>query len=710
MSTGFLTADTEEHPLAGVCSVWCALAKKAQTSAWAAFGRVAHECWKYYDEDHSISSSFPGSQHRDQSEALGAEAVDGFSTSFKIRPNKAAELVQLFGPSLYFQNPQRQVTPRIPEVPGLMAQQQQQQAQQMVQQQYPGLPPDQQQQALQQAVAQLQQQQQMQVQSKRDTCSLLETYLNYTPNQLGLREESRMAIEEALVKGRGVLWTSLYQPPDSNVLMPRSEFDSVDNLLLDPDAEKLEDAAWCMRICTAPYWIVEDKFGLERGQLKKAAKSGESTGTQANIESSPKANEALYARNRGDTQDLVTYFEIWSKCGMGQYLKAAPSRLGALADMDDMRDTLDRFGRYCYLAVVDGVPWPLNLPPQVMELEIHPDQPEGPGNMQAIEDAVKWPIPFYLCAGINGWPFTELDFHPLPRSVWPMSHLKPALAELKFLRWATSFLAGHVRVTSRVFIAWMKGLDEEVKKAIETGPDMTILELPAFPGTKNINELVQFLQHPSMIPDLERVVEMVENNFNKRTGLLDLMYGETQSAMRSAEEAQVKQSQTNIRPADMAECVEAWQSRIAAKEALATRLFIGPQYVAAFFGEAFDPDRMQIGPFTKLWMQLVYRPAQDAETASQVAREFDYRIEAGSLAKPNHQRDLSNINQAIQTFFPDIYAKYQQDGDPTQVNWLFQKWAKAAGFDVPSEGLFPQAPPPAPPQPAQQGQPQQKAA
>ena len=45
-----------------------------------------------------------------------------------------------------------------------------------------------------------------------------------------------MAIDEALITGRGCLWTELFQPPGVSFRTVRSSWDSVDALLVDPDA------------------------------------------------------------------------------------------------------------------------------------------------------------------------------------------------------------------------------------------------------------------------------------------------------------------------------------------------------------------------------------------------------------------------------------------------------------------------------------------
>jgi hypothetical protein len=104
-----------------------------------------------------------------------------------------------------------------------------------------------------------------------------------------------------------------------------------------------------------------------------------------------------------------------------------------------------------------------------------------------------------------------------------MAHAKAAMGELKFLHWAISFLMGKIRNTSRDFVAVLKEAGEEIKTQILEGRDLTLLEIDA--THKTIQEVVQFLQHPPMNQEIWKVIEAVERNFDKRTGLTELMYG-----------------------------------------------------------------------------------------------------------------------------------------------------------------------------------------
>src|SRR5688572_14481054 len=175
----------------------------------------ADECMKFYSGPHDFMWN---PQYKRK---LWSKDLDGIAPSFRMTFNKVFEMVALFVPTLYSQNPIRTVTPRqtflppqdlivSPQLTQQVAQMQQamvdpmtgmplpvdpmfaaqfQQMQMMLQQQqmqYQGL--------------QMQQQMEQAVQSAR--AELLAMYLNYTPNELDLVGNSQAVVTEAMIKGR----------------------------------------------------------------------------------------------------------------------------------------------------------------------------------------------------------------------------------------------------------------------------------------------------------------------------------------------------------------------------------------------------------------------------------------------------------------------------------------------------------------------------
>lgn len=577
---------------------------------------------------------------------------EDMSPGFRMTVNKVAELVQLFGPALYHRNPVRKVNPR--KAPLLPIQMMGNPMDPNVQMQY----------------MQLAQQQAQQEITDQGRSILLEAYLNYTPNALDLKLESRQAIDEALIKGLGTLWTELYHPAGGGSPLVGSFYHTVDDLVVDPDAESLAQAKWIARRCIKPHWEVERIYQLQPDALRERA-TLESFGQQTVVTNDMDGD---YRRKQGKTNDLIVYWEIWSKMGAGGYLTGI---------LESLRQPLTQFGDYCYLVVCEQHPYPLNIPQQLADALMGEDPNLSMQAVQQITPLLQWPTPYWAD---DGWPVTKVEFHQVPRRVWPMSHIAPAMGELKFLNWAFSFLAGKVKTSCRDFIAIAKSSGEELKERIKHGPDYSVIEIDAL--HESIDKMVQFLQHPEFNPEIYKVIEGVTTNFERRTGLTELAYGLTDTQIRSAQEAQVKGQAVNVRPDDMAMKVEEAMTELARKEALAARWHLKGQDVA-----------LVLGPMGAAWWDQLLTPSDPAE----VMHQLEYRIEAGSAKKPNKALDQANMQQAIQNLFAPLFQYASATGNVGPVNALIAAWAKSIDLDA-TPFLLPQPPPP-PAAPAGPGEP-----
>jgi hypothetical protein len=621
-----------DHPLRSICSAWIEKIRLASEYKKKRFSDTAADALALYNgpADYQFDKKYAT-----ESKGMVLSSDQNVDPTFRMSTNKVAEMVELFGPALYHRNPTRQVNPRKVPLPPF---------------ELLGDPSNPQ--ALLTAQAWTQQINQMHAADK-GRASLLEFYLNATPELLDLKTECRMAIDEALIKGLGCLWTELYQPFGSSVKLVGSFFDTCDNLVIDGDMETLRDAKWVARRCVHPTWQIEEEYGLEPNALRGMF---ESFSQQAQVNMDPDGD---YNRVRGMTNDLCCYYKVYSKMGVGGRMKGQQNQA--------MRDVLAQFGDFVYLVILEGVPYPLNLPPSVT------DDPNG---MQEINRRLQWPVPFWAD---DSWPFTPISFHWIPRCVWPMSHVAPAMGELKFLNWAYSFLAGKIRTTCRDFLAVKKAAGEEIKTTILNGEDLALIEIEQAHGT--INDVVAFLQHPAMQGDIFKVLELIENNAEKRLGLNELIYGESSRQMRSAAEADMKSDQTKIRPDDMAKKVEEAMTEVARKEALAARWCLTDQDVGPIMGPL-------AGSF---WRQLV----MSADLMA-VTHQLEYRIEAGSTRKPNRDRDQANMTQAVQTLFQPLFQFGMASQNFGPLNALIKDWAKTMDLDASGYQLQPLPPPPPP--------------
>lgn len=634
-----------DHPLRALCSMWMAKIHKAWETKKKDFGDDAEEAMMFFNGPYDWLYGILGKGK----DFMGDDELP--PPSFRMTVNKVAELVQLFGPALYHRNPVRKVNPRKP----------------------PELPPEvldavfnlSQDLIGQQAYLQVQQEQNRERATDMARALLLEHYLNYTPEALNLKQESRWAIEEALIKGMGLLWTEIYTPPGAGNKLIGSFYDTVDNLLIDPDAEHIHQAKWIARRCVHPYWEVEREYGLAKDTLKDKA-TLEGLNQMASVYSLGTAGD--YRRKTGWTNDLLVYWKVYSKMGAGGRLTGLDSR---------WKEVLEPFGDYCFLVVCEALPYPLNIPPPMDSLVGEDDPLIQAAATQEYAPRLQWPTPWWAD---DAWPFTDISFHPVPRKVWPISHVKPGLGELKFLNWAFSFMAGKIRIASRDFIAVLKSASEDLKEKLKHGPDYTVIEVEQLHGS--IDKVVGFLQHPGFNPEIYKVIEGVMQNFERRTGLTELMYGLSATQLRSAQEANIKSDNASIRPDDMAARVEDAMSDVARKEALAARWHLQGQDVQPVMG--------QVGA---RWWDVFVTASDPAE----ILHQLEYRIEAGSAKKPNKALERDNMQQAMQNLFPSLFTYAQATGNVGPINNLITAWAKS--IDLEAAGFLLQPPPPPAPAP-----------
>jgi hypothetical protein len=256
------------------------------------------------------------------------------------------------------------------------------------------------------------------------------------------------------------------------------------------------------------------------------------------------------------------------------------------------------------------------------------------------------------------------------------------MPELKFINWAMSFLATRIMVSCKTMVGVAKAAGDDIKDQIlkheESG--FSLIELSETLG-RSVDDIVSIFQMPPVSPEIWQVLQAVSDQFDKRVGLTELVYGMTRNQFRSAAEAQVKSEQISVRPDDMANALEDAMSELARKEAMAARWLL----------QAKDVEHV-VGPLgAMVWEQSVQQLR-----LHEVAREFEYRIEAGSARKPNKASRVEQMQMALQTLGPVLQGLLQQ-GMVTPWNALITDWAKSLDID-PTNYLVPPPPPAPPPQ------------
>ena len=616
---------------------------------WSKKFEAALKYKKPFADDAKEAALFFDGDHNWMWKDAYARGEKGYNSSiappaFRMQVNKVFELIEIFGAVIYHRNPVRTVTlyqqPDLPAaaygLPADMAM----------------LTPDQSQLL---GVAQAD----AEARSSRDVArQLLESYLNYTPNELDLKRQAKKFVNEALMKGMGVLWPELIEIDGSGtetVRMVGSFYDTVDNLLIDPDFDNMDDMLWCARRCVRPLEEVALEYQIPEDDLARHLDGN----TEIKADNEPRNTR----KKSGQTQRLVTYYKVWSKCGAGDRFKDAPK---------ESRGLFDSIGKYCYLVICEGVDYPLNLPPSVMQEEIEPET----GIPQSLMLRMSWPVPYFVDPG--GWPFVPLAFHPKPGYAWPISHIKPAVGELRMLNWGMSFLASRIATSCETIIAVQKAADQEFKDQLLAPSEggFKIVELAELLG-RRVEDVLSTFQLPQVTKDLWDILTAVADQFAQRTGLTELAYGYTRSQFRSAAEATIKQENVSVRPDNMANDLEDAMSTLARREALAARWLLEPKDVAPV-----------LGPMGAIaWEQHVAK-----RDLVSLTRDFLFRVEAGSARKPNKASRVEQMTLAIQTLGP-ILAPLATGGVVEPFNALMRDWAMSLDIDA-TPYLIPAPPPP----------------
>lgn len=649
-----------EYPLRPLVTVWWDKIKTALKFKKDHFQAQADECMKFFECTKALHEVMwkqeKGNPEDDE------DTVRLPPPQFQMYVGKIAEGVALYGPSLYHRNPTNIVEPTTTDLPMSLLMR--------------TVPPELMQQA--QMAAQQQGQQfspeslfpEDPIEIANEVISeLMRRMLEYLQRVNDKKTHSRQAIDEALIKGMGLLWTQTKQRYATAAPEVISEYDTVNNFVFDPDAECLRDARWIARYCCDPVWEVAEEYGIKEDFLEKRYGTHESGDSQ-----SDNSQESNDKRAKGKSNDLIGYWKIWSRMGMGH-------KLSQVKNLDDLSDLLDSFGDNAYLAVAEKVPFPLNLKPSQLEKILTAPKFDEDEDAQDAEqeafNACQWPIPFWEA---DMWPVTALSFQQAPNNPWPQSIFSTALGYLKFLNWCMSFLATHIRTSSRTIISAAKALEDEIVDPILSGKDFTVLRIPAdLAKDGDVSKMVHALTLPQVNGDIWKILEAVFELFDKSTGLTPLMYA-AQGGMRSAQEAQIKQGALNIRPDDMASKAEDSLSEAARKEAIALRWMYEEEDVAPVVGNRG----------AAYWRKYVMET-----DFTRIAREFSYRIEAGSTRKPNSETQIQNITQMAQVWAPIIVPICQATQDFGWINAVFGEWCKASQIEAKKFRL----PVPPPPQP-----------
>ncbi len=643
-----------------VVDLWLKQVELCEKRKHKDFGATAALAWK-----------FLGKKYDDVLFETSEGSGDADETGFMETPrryrkptlNKSREFVALYTPAIHNKVPNRIVSPRRPQMPAeLSAMLNQMMAMQQQQAMVTGAPPD-------PGIAQLAAAGAAPKPEEILRSWLLQWWLNYLPTEYNLVKEARLAIQEALVKGRGCVWIELYETQSGKV--PASFYDTVDNLLIDADSQTYKDAGFIIRKRIRSAWQIADDFGIPVEDLRGKYESNWRQGENAARNNSPD--------NREQGGDLCVYYEVWSRMGFGQKLVDAKSDLKD----EETAAALESAGNNVWLCIMPGVPYPLNMRPELF----------GVQSSEEILGSIEWPVKTYEDIA-NPWPCVPLDFYPDADTPWASSPLEGGLPMQVFLDMVYRYVKNRVKATTRNLYIVHAKLAAAIKDLYAEGVDQEMVETDFQPG--EIEKLFHVVEFPTINADLWRMVQLAEEAFERATGMSPLLYGGSPPTQdRSAAATRAREGHLTSRPDDFADTVENWMSQIASKEGLVSRLVVEPRTVATLFGEQIQPvDPATIppemaavapteiyGPLTNAWVTLV-----STDDPAVAAMEVSYTVEAGTGRKKNKQAQSENATLLVQNFVQPAFTYGTQTGNFDAFNALVA--VTGEWLDIPLNRLY----------------------
>lgn len=376
----------------------------------------------------------------------------------------------------------------------------------------------------------------------RAMARVIEAYLNYTPNECGLQNESRKAIDESLLAGRGVLYTGV----DDETGLVTSWSVSVDDVIVDPDARCLKEALWIAFRRVMPLQRAKreypDSRGLKANMKHRSAvrEEGEQDDDRADDEDGPGTNE------------LVEVWEVYSKIGLNWKGEGVPDEF---ANFDDSKE-------FVKIVVAEDFERPLQI-----------------GD---------WEIPLYLD---RDWPFTFLDLTPTRNELWPTSLFGAAIHHQRAVDILATLELHLAKIHARE-IYFVKAIDKDRVQQIVSGGLTEVVEI----GGKDpqpLRDLLHRFDTGQISPEIGNLREWHLHMFAEVTGVLPILKGQGFDVQaRSATEADIRDKNARSRIQDMSERVEDWQTEAARHEGIGVRLSLDADEVEAVVG---GPGELDLG-------------------------------------------------------------------------------------------------------------------
>lgn len=484
--------------------------------------------------------------------------------------------------------------------------------------------------------------------SQKSRYAVEERYAKYAFRHGNLRANMERLTWDALLSGRGCLWAGFNQRKG----VVQHVYDSVDNLLIDPDAKTEEEVNWKARRRIKPRWWLLSQKPNAKQVITDAEKYSDSPSS---------------ARHGDDAaSDLIEYWEMYFRVGLHNY---APSLLN---------DT------------------------NLAQYNIGTDQPfKLTVTATGIIDIEPWEIPWFM---LDEWPVTTYDALGITTGkMWPAAPLECALGHLRALNWIYTLYLSKMRVTTRTPLVVAsyngQGLKDDQLLKILKGKDLDVVKITINGDTTlKLSDLVQQFKFDTGVEEFERFANIVGQAFEKASGLYEVLYtGSTPTQIRNATTADMIRNSSQSRVESMSARMETFMGNVTKRSLFAARYLHTPEDLAKMFGPqaamawgTLAPPEMvmqekqmraqtkQIVMQSAVAQQTMMPPAPgmppppppdmqqlDTQAEAQIGppqlvsledwiNEAQRSIAAGSMRPISPQQQLDNLNVALNQLAPAI--------------------------------------------------------
>jgi len=593
--------------------VWLQRLQQAKTVKKKQFGQTAAQLWEYLCKDYD-DLYFPIWSHA---------AGHSHPSFYRPRVNKFQEFVDLYIPFIMASTPVRRVAVRQPMFPEELVQSA------MILGSIPMRYVD-----------------KMQRTALATITTLLEWWLNYITEEYHLLREARLAVTEALVKGRGVVWHGLL--PHASGIIPASFYDSVDNLFIDPSAKTLRDAGFIMRKRTVASWLAAKQLGVDEQKLLRMCRD--------NTPEDP-----------SDDTPVITFYEVYSRIGSGLRYTSPDDPLRTA------QEALDQLGDHLWFAIAEGAEYPLNMDPDVIQSDI-----------ERLKVSVQWPVASFGNT-IHPWPMSVLDFYPNTDNAWARSPLQAGVPMQMILDHLYGYIYAQAVRSTRAIIVVPDHVDSQLVTALRGYEDLAIVPISSKQITDFEKELYHTITLPPVNRDVLQFVQLLEDQFSRAVGLDPILYGaQPQRQYRSAAEVNIRFQAASGRAQFMADQVEEWMDQVAAKDGVLSRLYVPATQIATLVGEGVIPDEQgqpqPAGPLSQAWGATI--TTDDPYAA---AIDFQFQIVSGTGRRRDKEQATQAATFLAQTVLPPVVQASIQGGDFTMFNKMLERLSNALDLDA---GLF----------------------